>query len=108
MPVLCSAPRRVSLLTFTGAFLFLAFNVSLVQATLPDDAPIVVSQADSTRALVTTGTRRLGPSRRVLEVGGRATVYVTNLSDLLKGEGTTAFRADIQDVSGYRYPLQIL
>ena len=109
MPVPSRAPRRVCLLTFTGAFLFLAFNVSLVQAALPEDAPIVVSLADSTRALVTTGTaRRLGPSRRVIEVGGRATFYVTNLADLLKGEGATAFRADIQDANGYRYPLEIL
>src|SRR6187551_365480 len=109
MPVLSTAPRRVSLLTFIGAFLFLASTTFVVRAALPDDAPIVISDADSTRAIVTTGpVRRLGPSRRVIEVGGRATFYVTNLSDLLKGEGATAFRADIQDENGYRYPLEIV
>ena len=109
MPVLSAAPRRMSLLRFIGAIFFVAFNIVLVRAALPDDAPIVVSESDSTRAIITTGSaRRPGPTRRVIEVGGRATFYVTNLSELLKGEGASAFRADIQDANGYRYPLEIL
>src|SRR5438045_8692596 len=109
MPVVSTAPRRVSILTLAGAFLFLVSTTVLVRASLPDDAPIVVSEADSTRALARVGPiRRPGMSRRVIEPGSRVTFYVTNLSDLLKGEGATAFRADIQDANGLRYPLEIL
>ncbi|PYT01147.1 MAG: hypothetical protein DMF63_04145 [Acidobacteria bacterium] len=109
MSVLSSAPRRLRLLSLFGAFLFLAFNFSFVRAALPEDAPIVISESNSTRAVVTDPTgKRSGSPLRVIPVGARVTVYVTNLPDLLKAEGATAFRADVQDVNGYRYPLEVL
>src|SRR4030095_9149023 len=108
MSVLSSARRRLRRSTLIGAFVFLASQASLVQASLPEDAPILVSEPNSTRALVSIGPRsRTGPSFRVIPVGASVTFYVTNL-ELLKGEGATAFRADLQDVQSYRYPLEIL
>ena len=108
MSVLSSAQRRLRLLTLFGAFLFLASQALSVHASLPEDAPIVVSEADSTRALITIGSGR-GRSAplRVVPLGARVTFYVTNL-DLLKGAGATAFRADLQDAANFRYPLDIL
>ncbi|HUR99592.1 MAG TPA: DUF1800 family protein [Pyrinomonadaceae bacterium] len=86
----------------------MASQALFVQAALPDDAPVIVSESGSTRALVAMNTRaRTGPSFRVVPVGGRVTFYVTNL-DLLKGEGASAFRADVQDVNSNRYPLEVL
>jgi uncharacterized protein (DUF1800 family) len=108
MSVLSSAQRRLRFFTLIGAFVFLSSQAAFVRAALPEDAPIVVSEANSTRALVTIGPRsRTGQFARVIPVGGRATFYVTNL-DLMKGEGATAFRADLQDVQSYRYPLEVL
>ncbi len=108
MSVLSSARRRLRLSTLIGASVFLATQALFVHAALPEDAPIVVSEPNSTRGLMAISTRsRSGPSARVIPVGGSATFYVTNL-DLLKGEGASAFRADIQDVQSYRYPLEIL
>ena len=108
MSVLSSARRRMRLFTLTGAFVFLASQAPFVQAALPEDAPILISESNSTRALVSLGPRsRSGPLSRVIPVGATATFYVTNL-ELLKGEGATAFRADIQDVTNARYPLDVL
>src|SRR5688572_23034756 len=106
MSVQISALRRLRLPTLLGAFLFLAFQT--VVASLPEDAPIVVSEATSTRALVTRGRGANPPLTRVIPVGGQATVYVTNLDGIMKDEGRTAFRADIQDDHYYRYPLEII
>ena len=109
MSVLSSAWRRMRFLTLIGAFLFSASQALVVQAALPEDAPILISEPNSTRALVSIGTRsRTGPSHSVIPVGGRVTFYVTNLDDLLKGEGATAFRSDLQDANGYRYPMEVL
>jgi uncharacterized protein (DUF1800 family) len=36
------------------------------------------------------------------------TFYVTNLGELMKDEGRTAFRADVQDANNRRYPLEII
>jgi hypothetical protein len=94
--------------TLFGAFVFLASQVLSAQASVPEDAPILISEANSTRALFTIpSTPRGAPPQRVVPVGSRVTFYVTNL-DLLKGEGKTAFRADVQDARHYRYPLEIV
>jgi uncharacterized protein (DUF1800 family) len=93
-----------------GVFVFLALQATVIAATeIPDDAPILISEATSTRALLMS-TRRRGTApiaQRVIPVGSQATVYLTNL-DLLKDEDETAFRADIQDQRNFRYPLEIL
>ena len=103
-----SARRRLRFMTHLGVFLFLGLQVGYVAAAnLPPDAPIVISESDSTRALVTLSRVRGAPLQRVIPVGTTATIYVTNL-DLLKGEDVTAFRADIQDERFFRYPLEII
>ena len=108
MSVQISARRRLRTITQFGVIVFLLLPVGyLFAASLPEDAPIVVSESDSTRALVTLSRGRGAPLQRVIPVGAEATVYVTNL-ELLKGEDATAFRADIQDESFYRYPLEIV
>ena len=109
MSVQDRAQRRLRMTTLLGAFVFLVCGSTYTNASnLPEDAPIVISEANSTRALVTLSRRRGAPLQRVIPVGATATVYVTNLEDLLKGEDATAFRADIQDARYYRYPLEII
>ena len=94
-----------------GVFLFLLSGVIVRANVLPEDAPIIISEKDSTRAIVSAPTRNgLGAPIRVIEpnAGTRFTVYVTNLADLLEGEGASAFRADIVDSRHYRFPLEVL
>lgn len=89
--------------------LFSIINISAVN--LPEDAPILISETDSTRAYVTVPNRRglqsavkiVQPNRHNL-----VTFYLTNIRDLLEGEGANAFRAEIQDGNYYRYPLEIV
>lgn len=89
--------------------LFSVINISAVN--LPEDAPILISETDSTRAYVTVPNRRglqsavkiVQPNRHNL-----VTFYLTNIKDLLEGEGANAFRAEIQDGNYYRYPLEIV
>lgn len=74
-----------------------------------DLAPLIISQPDSTRALAVSPRKKGAPlAQNIFAPGGRTriTIYVTNV-ELMKDEGATAFRADIQD-SRYRYPLTIL
>ncbi len=108
MSVQLSARRRMRLFPRFGVFVFLALQAGyLFAANLPEDAPIVISETVSTRALVTRGRGRVAPLQRVIPVGATATVYVTNL-ELIKGEDATAFRADIQDAQHFRYPLEVI
>ena len=107
MSVQISARRRSRLITLLGAFVFLGLP-GLAVANLPEDAPIVVSEPNSTRALVVLSRKRGAPLQRVIPVGATATVYVTNLAELLKNEDATAFRADIEDARHYRYPLEVI
>jgi len=82
-----------------------------VQAnTLPEDAPILISQPDSTRALAVNATRRKSElAGGVFQPGSktRITLFVTNL-DLFPNEGASAFRADVEDAQHFRYPLEIV
>jgi hypothetical protein len=75
-----------------------------------DAAPVIISEANSTRALVAAPKMRgLNQNARVFSPGGktRVTVFVTGV-ELLPGEGATAFRADATDGRYSRYPLQIV
>jgi len=79
-------------------------------ANLPEDAPILISQPDSTRALTAGKTRKgFDYSINVFPVEGktRITLFVTNI-ELLKNEGANAFRVDAQDSRYYRYPLRVV
>ena len=94
-----------------GVFLCLIFSGAIVSAySLPEDAPILISASNSTTALAATPKKRgLDFSATVFQPGAqtRITLFLTNL-DLLKGEGTTAFRAEIEDSQHYRYPLEVI
>lgn len=77
----------------------------------PADAPILISQNDSTRALATVANRKSKSSViNVLETSKQrnVTFYLTNLNDLLKGEGKSAFRAEFEDSRHLLYPLEIV
>lgn len=79
-------------------------------ANLPEDAPILISQPESTRALTAKSTRKgFDYSVRVFPAEGktRITLFVTNI-ELLKNEGANAFRVDAQDSRYYRYPLRVV
>ena len=107
MDATCNDCRRWRYITLFGVFLcLLLMGANSSAQTLPEDAPIIISYSDSTRALTDLGA---GEKIPVFKPGSRTriTLYVTNL-DLWKNEGANAFRSDIEDVNHYRYPLTIL
>jgi uncharacterized protein (DUF1800 family) len=106
--------RWGTLFVSLGAFLCLVsgLNISVSAQSLYEDAPILISQPNSTRALTAQPTRGggLDTSVSVFQPGTktRITVFVTNLKGLMDDEGATAFRAEFQDARFYRYPLEIV
>jgi uncharacterized protein (DUF1800 family) len=104
VPRVCLQIACICLCIFSGFLLISAQN-------LPEDAPVLISQPDSTRALTARATRSgLDFSPRLFEAGAsraRITFFVTNL-DLLAGESANAFRVDAEDARGFRYPLQVV
>jgi uncharacterized protein (DUF1800 family) len=105
------AYRRLHLVMLCGVFLCLFLSGAAVSAnTMPEDAPILLSQPNSTKALAGRATKRgFDTSTVVFPPGGRTavTLFVTNL-DLLPKEGATAFRAELEDAQHFRYPLEIV
>lgn len=103
--------RRLRLFVSSGVLFCLAFfSVGASAQENIDAAPVIISEANSTRALVAAPrTRGLDQNRRVFSPGGktRITVFVTGV-ELLPGEGASAFRADATDGRYSRYPLQIV
>ncbi|HEX8368853.1 MAG TPA: DUF1800 family protein [Pyrinomonadaceae bacterium] len=93
-----------------GVFLCLISGLNVSAQSLYEDAPILISQPDSTRALTAQPTRGGLVSAGVFQptTKTRITVFVTNLKELMDGEGVTAFRAEFQDARYYRYPLEIV
>jgi uncharacterized protein (DUF1800 family) len=78
---------------------------------LPEDAPILISQSGSTRAFATVSDRKGKTSEiNLIESSRQKTVtfYLTNLKNLLEGEGASAFRAEFEDARQVRYPLQVV
>lgn len=72
---------------------------------LPDDAPILISVAGSTRILANDPDRKGETVNNVrADERERLTIYVTNL-DLLADEGVNALRLDAQDSRGVRFPI---
>lgn len=85
------------------------FVPSVLRAnTLPEDAPVLISETNSTRALFAVANRPPG-STRVIQPGRHTSVkfFLTNL-ELLEGEGANAFRAEFEDSKHYRYPLEVV
>lgn len=94
--------------TINHKSIFLLFSIILFLSLvgfgqiLPEDAPILISQADSTKALTGQNTKVFSPGENT-----RITFFVTNLN-LLPNEDERAFRADATDSKGKRYRLEIL
>ena len=98
------------LIAVVGFFLCAIFSNGIVSGqTLPEDAPVLISQNDSTRALTVGETRGQRGLSKVFPPGSRTfiTFFVTNL-DLLPNEDKRAFRADLQISGKKRYPLEIV
>jgi hypothetical protein len=76
------------------------------------DAPVLISQDGSTRALSVNPYRWRGKfptaSQNIWSPSDetRVTLFLTNL-DLMKDEGANAFRADAEDASGRQFPLTV-
>ena len=102
--------RRSQLSTICSVLICLVYLSAVAAAAMPEDAPILISEPNSTRALIsvqsgrgqTTLTTIIHPSRQRV-----VTFFLTNL-DLLNGEGKTAFRAELEDSRHYRFPLEIV
>lgn len=98
----------------------IAFFGTVVRAADGDDfespAPVLISQADSTRALTADPAGWKGslpdtnpkniPSPEIFPPGARVVVFVTGI-DLLPDEGAAAFRAFAEDERGRRYRLAV-
>lgn len=102
---------RRRLFSMCGAFLCVAMSAVMTAAQAAEDAaPILISESGSTRAI--TGSLSQpdsGRNVRVFPAGSETavTLFVANL-DLLPNEGRTAFRADVQDASYRRFPLEVI
>ncbi|MCY7375121.1 MAG: DUF1800 domain-containing protein, partial [Pyrinomonadaceae bacterium] len=107
-----SIQRRLRLFVLFGFLLCSALSLTTAAAEEEeniDAAPVIISEANSTRALTASARRGLDSSVRVFSPGGktRITVFVTGIN-LMPGEGATAFRADATDGRYNRFPLQII
>ncbi len=96
------------------AGLLVLMSSALSFAQTPVEAPVLISEDGSTRALAVNSYRWRGnfpvATQRVLGLKPgeqtRVTLFVTNL-DLLQGEGANAFRADAAVASGRQFPLVV-
>jgi uncharacterized protein (DUF1800 family) len=104
-----SVQRRLYLFLMGVLFcLASGFTIVLAEESI-DTAPIIISEANSTRALTIAARRGLDSNSRVFNPGEktRITVFVTGIN-LLPSEGATAFRADATDGRHSHFPLQII
>lgn len=98
--------RKLRQLTNAGVLLcLLVIGVATTAraAATPEDAPVLISEPNSTKALLGSPLTKIIKPGRHTEV----TFFVTNL-DLLAGEGASAFRAEFEDSHRVRYPLEIV
>jgi uncharacterized protein (DUF1800 family) len=99
-----------------GLTVFLLFFPVLAQEEDPNPdspTPVLLSEAESTRALTALPTTKVKRGSQIRFQGGSAfsldslvTLYVTNI-ELMKGEGASAFRVYIEDSKErqYRFPV---
>lgn len=103
--------KRFSFPCFLLQSVFLCFCALLASAqNPPEDAPVLISQPDSTRALTAARTRKgFDYSSGIIQASRnmRITFFVTNL-ELLEAEGAGAFRVDATDARGLRYRLPVV
>lgn len=109
-----AAGSGMRFLIWICACLMVLACASLGRAQALADAPVLISEAKSTRALVVDpginrGTRLPASTQVAWPAGNdtRVTVFATNLVDLLADEGATAFRADVTTGQGRRYSLTV-
>ena len=109
-----SPPRRAlkSPLTFLALIIAVCATAYPIQAASPK-APVLLSEATSTRAIALESVSLKGepfPLTQNIPFGSdprtRIAVFATDV-ELLAGEGTNAFTADVQDAAGKRYPLKV-
>ena len=107
------ANAEVYLRRLTCACLVVFACAALGRAQTYRDAPVLISETVSTRALA-VNPFNWRPNRLPLETQSlwpagdetRITMFVTNL-DLMPGEGANAFRADAQNLAGHRFSFPI-
>ena len=101
--------RRLNFVTLCSVLLGLCLLTAAHSAPLPEDAPVLISEANSTRALFEVSTGGRSTPGRIIQPGRNVVVafFVTNL-ELLDGEGANAFRAEFEDSRHYRFPLNIV
>ncbi len=90
-----------------GFLTFLLVFPILAQDPNPDSpTPILMSEPDSTRALVSSAENLSAVKGRAFAPNSKAVLFVTNL-DLMEGEGANAFRVNVEDAKGrqYRFPV---
>jgi uncharacterized protein (DUF1800 family) len=103
--------------SFKTLFAFLAFSTVLFVASSAygagPRAPVLLSQATSTRAIALESVSFTGEPFSVTQsipfssdLRTRIAIFATNV-ELLSGEGVNAFTADAQDAAGKRYPLRV-
>lgn len=110
MLAIFDARHRTKFSNLGVIFCCLIVFVGVRASTMPEDAPILISENNSTRALFTvSGNRGKSLSTGIVQPGKQTVVtfFLTNL-DLLEGEGRNAFRAEFEDARRYRYPLEIV
>ena len=101
--------RRLNFVTLCSVLFSFCMLTAAHAGTLPADAPVLISEANSTRALFEVSTSGRSTPARIIQPGRNVVVtfFVTNL-ELLDGEGANAFRAEFEDSRHYRFPLQIV
>ena len=102
-----------------GLILFLLFFPVVAQEEDPDPdspTPVLLSEADSTRALTQLPTKTTVKSRRgaqlrfqpnAFSLDSTVTLFVTNI-ELMNDEGANAFRLYVEDARGRKYRFPIL
>lgn len=102
-----------SVCALSSTILVIIFAAIVSAQTVIPEAPVLISEGKSTRALAVNpftwrGVQLPTSSQIAWPVGDetRVTLFVTNL-ELMKEEGANAFRADAEDASGFRYPLTV-
>ena len=104
----------LKVLSASFAIFLLAFPV-LAQEVDPDPdspTPVLLSEPETTRALTAIPTKikrvnQLKNQDKAFALEQNVTIYVTNL-DLMKGEGSNAFRVYAEDVKGRKYRFPVL
>ncbi len=118
--MMCRKSHRWCQLISAGLLVFLAAFSARAQNDDPNPdspTPVLISEADSLRALATAPGKSLTAAGRggipvkikspAFPLNARVVLYVTNL-DLLDGEGATAFRLNVKDGGGRRYRFPVL